>query len=144
MSNIEDFLELVPFAKKLNILFVEDNEEVQTQTKKMLDNIFHNIEMVSNGRDALDLYDANNNFDIVITDISMPKMDGTELCSKILQINKDQLIIVISAYSNSEIINELLDMGVQKYIQKPIDNQGLIEAFISVLNILKSRKENND
>lgn len=144
MSNIEEFLELVPFAKELNILFVEDNEEVQTQTKKMLDNIFNNIKVVSNGADALELYEQNRDYDIVITDISMPKMNGTALCSKILELDKEQLIIVISAYSNHEMIKQLLSMGVQKYIQKPIDNQGLIDSLVSILKVLKNRKENSD
>lgn len=79
MKDIEKLKELLPFSKKLNVLFVEDNEEVQNQVVKMLKNFFENIDIANNGEEALEMYYKfelkNNNFyDIVITDLSMPKM----------------------------------------------------------------------
>ena len=129
--NIKD---LTQYSKSLKILYVEDNDEARESTLLMLENFFDDITIAINGDDGYEKYinhynSKNRYFDIVISDINMPKMDGTEMCKLIFGHNKNQHILMISAYNDSERLQELLNMGVSNYIHKPLR----LDKFISVL-----------
>jgi len=90
--------------------------------------MFATVIVADNGNDALNLYreyyDKNQKYiDIVLTDIEMPKMDGIELSEKIMQINKEQDIIVISAYTDTKHLIKLINIGVAQFITKPIETE---------------------
>ena len=143
MNNIEKLKELLPFSKKLNVLFVEDNEEVKAQILKMLSNFFEKIDTATNGQEALEMYnnfeEINQDFyDIVITDLSMPKLNGIDLCKEIINIKNDQVILVISAYSHPENLFELINLGVAKFIQKPIEQKKVLETIISIIELCQN------
>lgn len=142
MNTIENFKQHIPFTKTLDILFVEDNEEVRLQITKMLQNIFNHVETATNGTEAVTKYvnyeETNQKtYDIVITDISMPKMDGTALCKEILALDEEQIILVISAYTNPDKLLNLINLGVFKFIQKPIKQENLLGTIEEALIKLK-------
>ena len=83
------------FGSSINVLYVEDEENIRNQISKMLKQLFNSVEVASNGVEALEMY-KDNSYDLVITDLKMPLMDGIELCESIISINRDQLIILIS------------------------------------------------
>ncbi len=148
MLEINQLKELLPFSKKLNILFVEDNEEVRNQIVKMLHNIFDNIDTAQNGEEGLDLYHQffekeQKPYDIIITDLSMPKMDGVTFCEEIISIDEEQIILVLSAYTNPNKLLDLINLGIFKFIQKPIQQENLLETMILALNKLKENQESN-
>lgn len=93
---IENIDNIVKYTRKLNILYVEDNIEVQEQTCKMLDSFFNTITTANNGKIATD-YFITEKFDLVITDIEMPYLDGTHFIDFIRKSNKQIPIIVLSA-----------------------------------------------
>ncbi|XPV53792.1 MAG: response regulator transcription factor [Halarcobacter ebronensis] len=104
---MQSLKELVEFSKGLKILFIEDNLDVREQLNKLFENFFSNIDVCFNGFEALEEYkkhktDNDNFYDLVITDISMPKLDGIELCKEIFKINKEQKVLVISAHTEKE------------------------------------------
>jgi len=143
MNDIEKLKELLPFSKQLNVLFVEDNEEVKAQILKMLSNFFEKIDTATNGQEALEMYnnfeEINQDFyDIVITDLSMPKLNGIDLCKEIINIKNDQVILVISAYSHPENLFELINLGVAKFIQKPIEQKKVLETIISIIELCQN------
>lgn len=144
MNKIEELKNLIPFSKKLNILFVEDNKEVRNQVIKMLENIFVNIDTANDGCLGLEKYknnfQSNNKFyDIVITDLSMPHMNGIELSQEILQINDSQIIVMLTAHSDSKELATLIENNICKYIQKPINKLVFLETFVDILKELKSK-----
>ena len=121
--------ELMKFARQLNVLYVEDNEEARESTLGLLDNIFDNITTAVNGEDGLNQF-RKDNFDLILSDINMPKMNGIEMITKIREIDKDIPILILSAYNESGYFIETIKQGVEGYLLKPID----LNQFIDMIN----------
>ncbi|NVJ52536.1 MAG: response regulator [Campylobacteraceae bacterium] len=143
---MQSLRELVEFSKKLKILFIEDNLDVREQLNKLLENFFSNIDICFNGEEALKQYkdyktNSSNFYDLIITDISMPKLDGIELCKQILLINKEQKILVISAHTEKEKIEQLNEIGVTNILQKPVEHTSLISTLTNLINSIKENKQ---
>ncbi len=120
---------LMKFAQKLKVLYIEDNQEARESTLGLLDNIFGNITSAINGEDGLDKF-KKNKFDLILTDINMPKMNGIEMTTKVRKINKDIPILILSAYNESGYFMETIRQGVDGYLLKPID----LSQFIDMIN----------
>lgn len=138
--NIE---ELLTFSKSLKVLVVEDNQEVREQIIKLLENFFDDITNAIDGVDALEKFN-NDNFDLIITDINMPRMDGCELIKNIKEINHEQVIIVVSAYNDSEILIKLIQEGVSNFLMKPIKTNSLIEILYKNCKSISNQKKQNE
>ena len=93
-------IKLFEFAKTLKVLYVEDNEQARESTVSLLSNIFSNIEVGVDGKDGLEKF-KEQKFDLVITDINMPIMNGLEMIEEIKKIDKDIPVIIISAHSEN-------------------------------------------
>ena len=125
---------LVSYSKNLKVLYVEDNQESRIQALKMFENYFTHIDVAVDGQDALQkykkyFYDTNNYYDLVITDIRMPKMNGIDMSKAIYKLNLHQKIIIISAYSDKNYFIDLINLGVDGFIQKPLSFEQVSEAF---------------
>lgn len=138
--------ELLKYTQKLSLLLVEDHEELRVNTTQILKNFFNIVDSASNGEDALKLYkqaQANSNvYEIIITDIQMPKMNGVTLTEKIYDLNKDQVIIVLSAHDESHYLLPLINMGINQFIKKPIDYQELLNVLLNITKKNKTRNTN--
>ncbi len=133
-NDIEKIKALMEFTKTLTILYVEDNEEARIQTLKMLKNFFFHIDTAVDGLDGVekfrDYHDSTMRFyDLVISDINMPNMDGITMSQEIIKKNKNQQIIVISAFNDKQNFEEAFAAGVKHYIHKPIELKSLIVAI---------------
>ena len=115
-----DSKELLKFTKNLSILFVEDDDALRVHTAETLSNLFKLVDVAADGALGLDKY-KNNSYDLIITDINMPVMNGIELIQKIYEINSSQTVVVLSAYDDSRYLIPLVNLGVDKFIKKPID-----------------------
>ncbi len=125
---------------KIKVLYVEDNEVVREGTAELLKEFFYTVETASNGLEGLEKF-KKDKFDIVITDINMPKMNGIEMIKEIKKLDKRIPIIVITAFSDFKYIAECIKIGVYGYILKPIDINQLLEVISTVLEKIKLRKE---
>ena len=123
--------ELLQYTNGLTLLFAEDHQELRESTAEILKNFFKTVDAVDDGDAALELY-KENTYDIILTDIRMPNMDGIELTQKIYEINPLQSIIVLSAHDESKYLIPLINMGVSQFIKKPIDYQELMESLLKV------------
>ncbi len=144
--NYEEIQEIVNYGKTLNVLFIEDNDEVREQITKLLTNFFPNIITACDGEQGLTYYDQFfkqkcKYFDLVITDINLPKKDGIDLAQEILYNNPNQLILVISAYTEVSKHQKLEDIGIYKFIQKPIDYNNFLFTIRDTINKLKVSQE---
>jgi YesN/AraC family two-component response regulator len=131
-------------AKKISVLYVEDEELLRNTTSSLLNKLFQHVEVAVDGKDGLDKY-FHNKYDIVITDILMPNMNGLELISNIRKNDLQQEIIIMSAYTESEYIDQAKTVNVTGYIYKPIEmNQMLkvLSSSIDKLNILAKNGAN--
>lgn len=137
--------EIIEYGQTLNILFIEDNEDVRLQLVKLLTNFFTNIDVEVNGLDGYEKYlnfkEKNNEYyDLVITDLSMPKLDGVDLSKQIIKINPNQLILVISAHTESKKLLKLIDIGIYKFLQKPVDYNDLLNTLSLIISKIKREK----
>jgi EAL domain-containing protein (putative c-di-GMP-specific phosphodiesterase class I)/response regulator of citrate/malate metabolism len=117
--------EIIKKAAKLKVLYVEDEEDLQKETKGLFDDIFLQVDCAKDGKEALDIYLQNStDYDLIITDLNMPKMNGIELIKEIKKINETQVIIVISAHNESEYFLQSIHSGINGYVLKPFDFEG--------------------
>jgi len=128
--------ELLQYTKKLSLLFAEDHSELRVNTTEILKNFFKNVDSSKDGEEALARYkEAHENgtpYDLILTDVLMPKMNGIDLTKKIYEINPKQIVIVLSAYDESEYLLPLINLGIEQFIKKPIDYQELLKALLII------------
>ncbi len=122
MFDIED---LINRTQKLTLLYVEDNEDARESTLFILDDLFDNIIIAVDGKDGLEKF-KNNKIDLILTDVSMPNMDGLEMSRAIKKIDDNIGIIVLTALTNTSTIKEATEMGIDSFINKPIDDVDLL------------------
>ena len=109
----------------MKILLAEDGVAISTVLKKRLQFSGYDVMVVTNGRDALDAV-SDDNFDIVISDIMMPKMDGYELLRSIRDRKNDVPVLFLTAKDSSNDIVAGLDMGADDYMVKPFEFNELL------------------
>jgi len=136
-----DMKELKEELKNLTLLYVEDEESARIRVEKLFSHIFKSVEMAENGKIALDLY-KNKEFDLVITDITMPVMDGIELIRKIREINKDQAIIILTAHNTNENLLDAIDLQVDGFLLKPLEKERMSELLFKIGKHIRAEKEN--
>ena len=139
MSNV-DLIQLTEQTKKLSAMVVEDEKVANELLSSTFKNFFHDVKSFFNGKDALEAY-MKSAPDIVFVDIIMTGMDGIELSRRIREINPAQIIIVISASNDIEKISESIEVGVNSFIQKPIDTKKIIELLTSVASMINKKKK---
>jgi DNA-binding response OmpR family regulator len=131
MINIK---EIIKYTRDLNVLIVEDHNELRSSLSEALGSIFKSVSTAENGVVGLRLYkenysDISSRFDIVLSDIKMPLLDGVELTKKIYDIDPKQIVIIISAHDESEYLLPLVNIGIEYFVKKPIN----YDDFFSVL-----------
>ncbi|QOY53292.1 response regulator transcription factor [Candidatus Sulfurimonas baltica] len=139
MSNV-DLVQLTQETKKLTAMVVEDEKVVNELLSSTFKNFFSTVGSYFNSEDALNAY-LKSAPDVVFVDIIMSGMDGIELSRKIREINPTQIIIVISASNDIEKISESIEVGVNSFIQKPIDTKKIIELLTSVMSMINKKKK---
>ena len=125
-----------PLAKGTEtIMIVDDEDAILTSTQELLEDYGYKASAFSNGSYAFDEFKKNpSQFDLIITDMSMPQMTGDTLATKVLKIRNDMPIIMCTGYSESFTIDQALKLGIKRYIQKPIDSQRLLLLIREVLD----------
>ncbi|MDP3118889.1 MAG: EAL domain-containing protein [Sulfuricurvum sp.] len=132
--------EMLEQCQTLDLLYVEDDQEIAESTKEMLSPFFKSITLAHDGLEGLEAY-KNGQFDIVLTDIMMPKLDGRSLSRKIREINPHQAIIVISAFEEMEYFREFIEIGISKFVPKPPEFKHLLNSFISTAISINNDKK---
>jgi len=130
---------LKEFSQNLNVLYVEDDLELLKSTTSLLENLFKEVDTAENGAIALEKY-KNREYDLVISDINMPVLNGIDMIEQIKEINFNQVVIVTSAHDESEYLIKLIDLGVDSFILKPIELQKLLNILFKICRNLSDKK----
>jgi YesN/AraC family two-component response regulator len=134
-------MELSIYPKpNISILCVEDDPVTRDFLNRMISITFPGIEIffAENGQIGLELYTKHAPA-IVITDVQMPVLDGIQMARVIKVINPETIIIIVSAYSDTHFMLNAIEIGINYYVMKPIEQQKLIsiiEKSISGINLL--------
>jgi len=135
MHNIK---ELQAISSEFRVLYVEDEKELRESLTEYLSKIFRSVETAENGEIGLQKY-KEQPYDIVITDILMPKMNGIEMITEIIKLNSDQDIIVVSAYAETNYFIDCIKLGVNEYILKPINYKQINNVLLKTSkNLIKT------
>ncbi|HPE34785.1 MAG TPA: response regulator [Bacteroidales bacterium] len=124
----------------ISVLFVEDNDTLRFLYEKMISRRVNKVFSGENGQVGLDLF-LQHKPDLVLTDISMPVMDGLQMIKKIKEHAPDVKVIVMSAYSNNEYFLEAISLGVNGYLIKPVDASRLFAVIQDMATTIIIKKE---
>jgi len=131
MINLEKLKEL---CSDLTVLYVEDEIIIKEMMVQYLQKFFLKVETASDGKDGLEKFQMSS-YDIVISDLSMPRMSGALMLKEIQDIKKNQLVLITSAYTLDDPIFDLSALNIFGYINKPFDLQQLnTELYNAVSN----------
>lgn len=111
----------------VRVLYAEDNPTIQLLTKTILANLGAQVSVASNGEEALTLAEENS-FDLVVTDIFMPKLDGYGLTAALRAKGFDGCIVGVTAATVGEESDKLLQVGATAIIAKPLDVRKLLSV----------------
>lgn len=109
------------------ILVLDDEEIVRVSCKKCLIPEGYDVDVAANGVEGLSMTE-NNRYDVILTDLKMPDMDGMEFLVKVKERHPDTKVIMITGYSTVEHAVKAMRMGAYNYIEKPFTPDALIEA----------------
>lgn len=115
-----------------NILIVDDERSIRSTLKEILEYENYTVEEAKDGEEAVALL-TKNDYDVVLCDIKMPKMDGMEVLAKAKEMGKDAQFIMVSAHGSIETAVEATKKGAFDFIQKPPD---LNRLLLTVRNAL--------
>lgn len=120
----------------MRILVVEDNEQLLKAIKKGLEKQGYAVDTASDGEIGLEKAELNE-YDQIILDLNLPKLDGTEVCRKIRESGKKVGIIMLTARADVDDIVEGLETGADDYITKPFS----FEELFARIEALTRRKD---
>ena len=123
------------------LLIVDDELHVRESLSHWFAEDGYEVLTAESGKEALALL-GRRSFDVVITDIKMPGMDGLELQRRILEVDPDLAIIVITAYASVSTAVQALKEGAYDYLAKPFDPEDLTRVVEKAYEKLRLRKEN--
>lgn len=132
---------LIQSTKKLKLLYVEDKEETRISTLKFLSHFFYDIAVALDGKDAVDTF-FSDKYDIILSDINMPVLNGIEMLETIREYDSEVPIIFLSAYSDSEYFLRSIELGVDYFIVKPIEQEQFITGIRKVVEKIELKKQN--
>ena len=132
--------QLIVWSKNLKILYVEDDILLREEVSIFLADIFQSVELAINGQEGLDKL-AKGKYDIVITDIRMPVMNGIEMIENIKLLYPEQHVLVTSAYNEIEYLVKLIHLGIDNFITKPLQSEQIFKVLHKIVEHIHQKKE---
>jgi len=132
---LEDKIDSNKFQEEKNIIqggtekimVVDDETGILETMQELLEDYGYTVMAFSNGEDALKEFKKDpGQFDLIITDLTMPKMTGEELANQILKIKNDLPIMLCTGYSQNFTKENALELGIREYVQKPVESANLL------------------
>lgn len=119
-------------AHHLKMLVVDDSDDIRKSLVHQFTMEDFDVDMAENGEVAIEKI-KNDNFDIILLDIKMPKMDGRAVLLELKKISKNPYVIMLSGLDDLSLAHECVKLGARDYIQKPYDPEELLHIVIKVL-----------
>ncbi len=124
------------------ILVIDDELDMLMLLRMIIeDNTDYEVETTNNPSEALKMV-TENDYDLVISDLKMPGMDGLELCDEVKDITPDLPLIMITAYGSLETADEAMKKGVADFITKPFRKDSILFTMNRVLELARVKREN--
>lgn len=111
----------------ITVLYVEDEEDIRMEMSEILEFDFAKVLVATNGEEGLALFKQEDP-DIVISDVQMPKLDGLSMCKAIRKISKNLPIILTTAFTEQQYLAEAESLNVS-FVNKPVNIEQLYECI---------------
>lgn len=124
----------------ISILYVEDEPAIREGLQRFFQRRSGTIYLAANGQEGLELFEKHRP-DIVVTDIRMPVMDGLTMSRKIKELSPDIPIVITTGHNDEEFLLKAIDVGVDKYIKKPVDFRDLMKVILNLSSAVLYRRQ---
>ena len=118
---------------KTRVLLVEDEDLARKTLSFYLNTIFDEVVLAKDGAEGLiaikENFENNENFDLVITDLNMPNINGMQMIDEILKLLPNQRFIIVSAHKNEEDLLKLINLRVSGYFVKPLNIDNMMDML---------------
>ena len=128
------------YLTTLTVLYVEDDAETREQFSDFLRRSVGTLITAEHGVAGLEAFKKHTP-DIVITDIMMPQMDGLTMAQNILGMIPSVPIIVLTAFEQTDYLMRAINMGIEKYVTKPVNSYQLFESLINCAHRLRAEQQ---
>jgi len=131
------------------VLLVEDEADAREILSFYLNTIFEDVVVAEDGLVGLNIFkenlDKNKKFDLVLTDLKMPNLDGMDMIEEMLRLKNDQKFIIVSAYKDEEKLLKSINFKVLGYFLKPINVDSMMEILKKAKDeVLKEKEQKSE
>ncbi len=138
----QEYVKALPDSKEMdvykgteNVMLIDDEKDIINTFQIILEGQGYQITSFNDGYSALKAFEKNPlKFDLIATDMTMPRMTGDKLSEEILKIRKDIPIILCTGFSEKISDSEALRLGVRKYLEKPVAVKDLLASIREILD----------
>ena len=127
--------------RRFNLLIADDDPTLLLMAQQLVRGMFATITPCTDGQEAWEAYQTGT-YEIVLTDIEMPRKNGLDLAAEILRKNKDQKIVLMSAHTDPKYLFEAIRLGIECYILKPFEVEQFRSSISSAVHSVKAVQEN--
>jgi len=120
--------EILLLTRPLHLLYVEDEQNIRQTSLELFENFFDTISTAENGFLGLERY-KEGGIDIIISDISMPVMDGIDFLTYVRQKEENIPLIIYSAWNNASSMPACIALNIDAYLLKPIQMKNILEVL---------------
>lgn len=122
-------------SKRPKVLLIEDDLHIRYLLETALRPLKLRLHSFSYGQEALDYFVSDPDFDLIITDLHLPQMHGSEVVQKIRELIPSIPVIIITGHIQSELIQSVVDLNDLKIIEKPITTTSLVAAITQFIDL---------
>lgn len=126
-----DFNDLTRLTESKKLLFIEDDETVRSSGLSLFQELFQETVVAVDGQDGWEKFQADD-FDLIITDVNMPNMDGITLLKNIRAVDSKIAVIMLTAHNDMKYILGASENRTSGYIIKPLTLDSLGEALLKI------------
>ncbi|MGD8983778.1 MAG: response regulator [Desulfobacteraceae bacterium] len=124
------------------ILIIDDEVDMLMLLRMIIeDNTDYGVETTNSPTEGIKLF-SEEDYDLVITDLKMPGLDGMDIFDEFKELKPDVPVIIITAYGSMETSDEALRKGVAEFITKPFRKDSILFTIRRVLELASVRREN--
>lgn len=124
----------------ISLLYVEDEDAIRESLARFLKRRVGTLYEARNGEEGLQLFQEHKPH-IVVTDVQMPIMNGLSMAEEMKKIDNDIPVIITTAFNDEEYFLKAIDIGVDKYIKKPINNKALLSSITRIAQMILSQQQ---
>ena len=148
MDENEELDSIISKTRKLRVLFIEKNKEMRKATLEIFESFFDEIVTAQNGEKGFDRFlesrqKGNKYFDIIITDIDMPKLNGIDMAKKIRNINYSVPILFFTSPEKIHDFVDILDLRINGFLNRPLEINKFIFYLKRILETIEARNIQN-